>query len=309
MSDSQRKLARLKIPTDLTGKSLLDIGCNEGYFCRIAKERGASRVIGIDFSKPHLEYARSHYGNLGIEFRLQNWNTLPEGPFDYILWTSAMHYEADPKRITRIIRKALSKNGLFILECGLFDSHSMVQEMRYVVRHSDVRVYPTRSYLLNEILFDFAVREVSHSEITEGDPVPRAVFHCREAKPEIIVVLGSTGIGKSSFVQRHFAHVAAKVINLDYLVSRLCQSPFAPNDFVKFVQQRYNPDNLRAIYAGIDEHKYTDHYISLLLGVISPSDRLTVLEGYFTDLQLNTLKERVGRDFLIWQLTRPKGNQ
>ena len=36
------------MPSDLTGKSVLDIGCSEGFFCRQVAKRGARRVVGID---------------------------------------------------------------------------------------------------------------------------------------------------------------------------------------------------------------------------------------------------------------------
>jgi tRNA (mo5U34)-methyltransferase len=36
------------IPADLTGKSVLDIGCNAGFYSVEMKRRGAARVLGID---------------------------------------------------------------------------------------------------------------------------------------------------------------------------------------------------------------------------------------------------------------------
>ena len=36
------------IPADMTGKSVLDIGCNGGFYSLEMKRRGASRVLGID---------------------------------------------------------------------------------------------------------------------------------------------------------------------------------------------------------------------------------------------------------------------
>ena len=36
------------LPADLTGKSVLDIGCNAGFYSVEMKRRGASRVLGVD---------------------------------------------------------------------------------------------------------------------------------------------------------------------------------------------------------------------------------------------------------------------
>src|SRR5688500_4813236 len=40
--------ARQIFPQDLTGKTVLDLGCSFGFFCFEAVKRGASRVVGFD---------------------------------------------------------------------------------------------------------------------------------------------------------------------------------------------------------------------------------------------------------------------
>jgi tRNA (mo5U34)-methyltransferase len=59
------------IPRDLRGKSVLDIGCNGGFFSLEMKRRGASRVLGIDFDEDYLAQARfaAEVEGLGVEFR------------------------------------------------------------------------------------------------------------------------------------------------------------------------------------------------------------------------------------------------
>lgn len=58
------------IPADLTGKSVLDIGCNAGFYSVEMKRRGASRVLGIDFDPGYLAQARfvAEVQDLDIEF-------------------------------------------------------------------------------------------------------------------------------------------------------------------------------------------------------------------------------------------------
>ena len=48
IDDSPRKLHRLRLPQDLTGKSVLDIGAWDGFFSFEAERRGASRVLALD---------------------------------------------------------------------------------------------------------------------------------------------------------------------------------------------------------------------------------------------------------------------
>src|SRR3546814_11198432 len=67
------KLKALKLP-DLKGKSFLDIGCNEGFFCGFASYQGAERSVGIDSSRPFFERARRRFPE--CEFHQQSWGEL-----------------------------------------------------------------------------------------------------------------------------------------------------------------------------------------------------------------------------------------
>ena len=59
------------IPEDLAGKSVLDIGCNAGFYALEMKRRGAGRVLGIDSDDDYLAQARfaAKVNKLEIEFR------------------------------------------------------------------------------------------------------------------------------------------------------------------------------------------------------------------------------------------------
>lgn len=61
------------LPDDLTGKSVLDIGCNAGFYSMEMKRRGAARVVGIDSDERYLAQARLASEALGhkddVEFR------------------------------------------------------------------------------------------------------------------------------------------------------------------------------------------------------------------------------------------------
>src|SRR5437867_13012473 len=46
------------IPQDLTGASVLDIGCNGGFYSIQMKQRGAGQVLGIDVDDRYLNQAR-----------------------------------------------------------------------------------------------------------------------------------------------------------------------------------------------------------------------------------------------------------
>ncbi len=57
--DSRDKLLAIGLPDNLTGKTVLDIGCAEGFFVIQAVLRGAERAIGCDIMEPRLRIARA----------------------------------------------------------------------------------------------------------------------------------------------------------------------------------------------------------------------------------------------------------
>ncbi len=61
-----RKFSRA-IPESLEGTTVLDVGCNAGFYSIELKERGASRVVGIDIDDLYLEQARFAARVRGVE--------------------------------------------------------------------------------------------------------------------------------------------------------------------------------------------------------------------------------------------------
>jgi tRNA (mo5U34)-methyltransferase len=59
------------VPWDLRGRSVLDIGCNAGFFSIQMKQRGAERVVGIDSDARYLAQARfaADVMHVDIEFK------------------------------------------------------------------------------------------------------------------------------------------------------------------------------------------------------------------------------------------------
>jgi tRNA (mo5U34)-methyltransferase len=49
---------RDSLPADMSGLSVLDIGCNGGFYSLEMKRRGAARVLGIDTDERYLKQAR-----------------------------------------------------------------------------------------------------------------------------------------------------------------------------------------------------------------------------------------------------------
>src|SRR6059058_3749746 len=59
------------LPDDLSGQTVLDIGCNGGFYSFELKRRGAAQVVGVDHDPVYLrqaEFARDEL-RLDVEFR------------------------------------------------------------------------------------------------------------------------------------------------------------------------------------------------------------------------------------------------
>jgi tRNA (mo5U34)-methyltransferase len=88
------------LPADLTGKSVLDIGCNAGFYAMEMKRRGAARVLGLDSMDEYLAQARfaSQVNELDIEFR--NLSVYDVGAlgerFDIVIFMGVLYHLRHP---------------------------------------------------------------------------------------------------------------------------------------------------------------------------------------------------------------------
>jgi tRNA (mo5U34)-methyltransferase len=89
------------LPADLTGKSVLDIGCNAGFYSIEMKRRGADRVLGIDSDERYLAQARLASDVLGfddIEFeQLDVYDVAALGErFDLVIFMGVLYHLRHP---------------------------------------------------------------------------------------------------------------------------------------------------------------------------------------------------------------------
>jgi tRNA (mo5U34)-methyltransferase len=89
------------IPRDLSGKTVLDVGCNAGFYAFETKRRGASRVLGVDGQRQHVRqglFVRKVLG-LDVEFRRLNVydvNPRSVGRFDITLALGLLYHLKHP---------------------------------------------------------------------------------------------------------------------------------------------------------------------------------------------------------------------
>jgi tRNA (mo5U34)-methyltransferase len=102
------------IPEDLTGASVLDIGCNGGFYCIQMKRRGAERVLGIDVDDRYLNQARfaAEQLDLDIEFEKRSVYDVANipGQFDYVVFMGVFYHLRYPLfALDNIIKKVSGK--------------------------------------------------------------------------------------------------------------------------------------------------------------------------------------------------------
>ena len=202
-SKSAEKLAALRLrllpnahseATPLHGLKVLDIGCNEGFFCGEALRQGASRVVGIDQSKNFLDRARKRFPE--ARFIRASWWDLPDEKFDVIFFLSAIHYEPRQRALLEKLAQHLTPTGVLVLECGVAPGQSKAWQA--VKRADDIRRYPTFPMLLRVLLKPYAGRMMGSSVMQGGDPVPRYVIHCPLRRSMALIVAGPGRTGKST---------------------------------------------------------------------------------------------------------------
>jgi tRNA (mo5U34)-methyltransferase len=88
------------IPENLTGKTVLDIGCNAGFYSIEMKKRGADRVLGIDFDPAYLAQAQfaAEVAGLEIEFRRMSVYDVAQlqERFDLVLFMGVLYHLRHP---------------------------------------------------------------------------------------------------------------------------------------------------------------------------------------------------------------------
>ena len=102
------------IPRDLTGKTVLDIGCNGGFYSLEMKKRGAERVLGIDFDEDYLAQARfaAQVTGLDIEFRklsVYDVGALGER-FDVVLFMGVLYHLRHPLLALDLVHEHVARD-------------------------------------------------------------------------------------------------------------------------------------------------------------------------------------------------------
>jgi tRNA (mo5U34)-methyltransferase len=117
LGDYPRKVWRAlapALPEDLSGRSVLDIGCNAGFFSLELKRRGAARVLGVDSDPRYLAQARlaAEVSGLDVELReLTVYDVAALGErFDVVLFMGVLYHLRHPLLALDLVRAHVAKD-------------------------------------------------------------------------------------------------------------------------------------------------------------------------------------------------------
>ncbi len=160
------------LPSDLSGRRLLDAGCGTGALAVEAARRGAE-VIAIDLSPTLVGLARERHADEhlagSVDFRVGDLLDASLGRFDHVVaMDSLIHYEA--KDVVRVLSGLAERTDASIA----FTFAPRTPPL--ALMHAVGRLIPNRSHRAPAIE---PVREVSLRQLIAGEPALSAWYAAR----------------------------------------------------------------------------------------------------------------------------------
>ncbi len=129
------------VPDDLSGQTVLDIGCNGGFYSFEMKRRGASRVLGLDHDPVYLNQARFARDQLNIDVEFDQCDVydidrfVHNEQFDYVLFMGVLYHLRHPlyalEKVASLVRKRLLFQSM---ERGAWDTPDVQQDYPFAER-------------------------------------------------------------------------------------------------------------------------------------------------------------------------------
>jgi tRNA (mo5U34)-methyltransferase len=184
------------IPEDLTGMSVLDIGCNAGFYSIEMKRRGADRVLGIDSDDTYLNQARFAAEVAGLDIEFRNLSTYEvaqlKEKFDWVLFMGVLYHLRHPLLALDLIHEHVARDWLVFqsMQRGSretpalkrdypFDETSVFEEAGFPLMYFIERRYahdPTNWWIPNQACVEAMLRSAGF-EILEHPE--QEVYVCR----------------------------------------------------------------------------------------------------------------------------------
>ena len=135
-----------EIPLDLSGATVLDIGCNGGFYSIEMKRRGASRVLAIDIDERYLNHAQfaAQTLDLQIEFRKCSVYQLDQitEQFDFVIFMGVFYHLRYPLwALDTVVKKVAGKLVFQTMLRGSTETRPRAEN--YSFWHRDIFLEPS----------------------------------------------------------------------------------------------------------------------------------------------------------------------
>ena len=215
----RRGTAALIFPDDLSGKSVLDIGPFNGFFCFEALKRGAASALGLEMDPSRVRQATQIADCLGLpaQFELADIETdAIAAQHDYVLCLNVLHHLHNPiAALDKLLAATREKLILEIASLGARDRHKVGVSWLGAQTFSKaplIAVAPPQPKRRSQTFFmtSEGVKNLllQHKSVAQVSLQPSqyrdrflAIAHKRRIK-KLLVVAGPAAAGKSVLIER-----------------------------------------------------------------------------------------------------------
>jgi phosphoethanolamine N-methyltransferase len=197
------EVARVIAGHDLSGKSVLDIGCGAGGVdIALVRNHSAGFVTGMDVEDPVIDHARKLVARYGLEARIGLVKAVP-GPlpfppetFDVVFSKDSIVHIPDKHTLMQDVYRVLKPGGWFIASDWLVGTENISQQMKdYIASEGlDFGMATPRRY-----------REAMEAAgFVACETVSRNAWYREQARHELARLKGSVGAAAAKIVGQAF---------------------------------------------------------------------------------------------------------
>ncbi len=101
------------------GKTVLDVGCGEGYGSKLLFTHGkAKKVIGIDIDPASVKHAKRRYGKTGVSYTVdsaETLSTIKDNSIDLVVCFELIEHIENQESCFKNIKRVLKKGGIMVV--------------------------------------------------------------------------------------------------------------------------------------------------------------------------------------------------